>query len=256
MPLRGRSKFNLCACELPPGLTDVMCDDEVRLFTQYSTQWDALCHAREMFDADGDGVPEVRYYNGWEAAEEVGGSALGIAEMAAHGVQGRGVMIDLQRHFGDGRTLVGMRDLQAVLASDGIEVGHGDMLRLHTGFADHLLQGVREPAALESFGAVLDGRDQALLQWITDSGLSVLIADNVAVVARPSGLPPPVYTGPLMPLHAHCLFKLGMQLGELWHLTPLAQWLHANGRHRFLLTAAPLRLPGAAGSPVTPIATV
>jgi hypothetical protein len=209
-----------------------------------------------MFDADGDGAPEVRYYNGWEAAEEVGGSALGIAEMAAHCVQGRGVKIDLQRHFGDSRTLVGMRELQAVLASDGIEVGHGDMLRLHTGFADHLLQGVREPAALESFGAVLDGRDQALLQWITDSGLSVPIADDVAVVARPSGLPPPGYTGPLMPLHAHCLFKLGVPLGELWHLTPLAQWLHTNCRHRFLLTAAPLRLPGAAGSPVTPIATL
>ena len=37
---------------------------------------------------------------------------------------------------------------------------------------------------------------------------------------------------------------------------PLAQWLRTAGRSRFLLTAPPLRLPGAAGSPVTPIATV
>jgi hypothetical protein len=32
--------------------------------------------------------------------------------------------------------------------------------------------------------------------------------------------------------------------------------VRANGRHRFLLTAPPLRLPGAVGSPTTPIATV
>lgn len=54
----------------------------------------------------------------------------------------------------------------------------------------------------------------------------------------------------------HCLFKLGLPLGEFWHLTELAAWLRAHGRHRFFLTAPPLRLPKAAGSPVTPIATV
>jgi hypothetical protein len=59
-----------------------------------------------------------------------------------------------------------------------------------------------------------------------------------------------------LPLHEHCLFKNGIPLGELWHLTPLAEYLRAEGRTRFLLTAPPLRLPGAVGSPVTPIATV
>ena len=54
----------------------------------------------------------------------------------------------------------------------------------------------------------------------------------------------------------HCLFKLGIKLGELWYLTELAAWLHEKRRSRFLLTAPPLRLPGAAGSPVTPVATV
>ena len=36
----------------------------------------------------------------------------------------------------------------------------------------------------------------------------------------------------------------------------LADWLRARGRYRFLLTAPPLRLPGAVGSPATPVATV
>jgi hypothetical protein len=59
-----------------------------------------------------------------------------------------------------------------------------------------------------------------------------------------------------LPLHAHCLFRLGCYLGEMWYLTELADWLRAAGRSRFLLTAPPLRLPGAVGSPATPVATV
>jgi len=59
-----------------------------------------------------------------------------------------------------------------------------------------------------------------------------------------------------LPLHEHCLFRLGLPLGELWHLGDLAAWVATAGRHAFLLTAPPLRLPGAVGSPVTPVATV
>jgi hypothetical protein len=39
-------------------------------------------------------------------------------------------------------------------------------------------------------------------------------------------------------------------------MSPLADWLREHGRYRFLLTAPPLRLPGAVGSPATPIGTV
>ena len=45
-------------------------------------------------------------------------------------------------------------------------------------------------------------------------------------------------------------------LGEMRYPQELATWLRANGRSSFLLTAPPLRLPGAAGSPLNPIATV
>ena len=253
--LGDKPKFNLCACAIHPGLTDVINDDWVTMFTQYSTQWDALCHAGSMFDADGDGVPEVRFYNGFAGAKTVGSSELGLEHMAASCVQGRGVMLDLRRHFGDGRTVVGYDALMRVLDADQVDVATGDMVCLHTGFADRLLRGMRDGAELEATGAVLDGFDTRLLQWITDSGMSVLIADNVAVEAR-AGTIPPGYVGPMMPLHEHCLFKLGLHLGELWHLTPLSDWLQAHGRHHFLLTAPPLRLPGAVGSPASPVATV
>jgi hypothetical protein len=53
-----------------------------------------------------------------------------------------------------------------------------------------------------------------------------------------------------------------LKLGVSWIRTmanrgmALADWLCANNRSRFLLTTPPLRLPGAVGSPTTPIATV
>ncbi len=86
------------------------------------------------------------------------------------------------------------------------------------------------------------------------SNIAVIVADNYAVEDFPATLPNPCSS--LLPLHNLCLFKLGIHLGELWHLTPLAEWLHAHGRHRFMLTAPPLRLPGAVASPMTPVATV
>lgn len=262
-----------------PDCTDVISDDLVVMHLQYSTQWDGLGHVGQMFDANGDGVPEAVYYNGYRAGIDVvgpadgadcgifdfaripqrstsGAKALGIENMAERCVQGRAVMIDLHRHFGRERKLVGYDALMQVIEADGVEVENGDMVCLHTGFAQMLLEMKRTPDAhaLENSCAVLDGRDPRLLQWVTDSGLVALIADNYAVEAHPPASQPPRCAN--LPLHEHCLFKLGVHLGEIWHLTPLADWLHAHNRFRFLLTAPPLRLPGAIGSPATPIATV
>jgi hypothetical protein len=59
-----------------------------------------------------------------------------------------------------------------------------------------------------------------------------------------------------LPIHQRCLVDLGIHLGEMWYLTPLAKFLREKKRSRFLLTAPPLRLPGSFGSPSTPVATV
>jgi hypothetical protein len=165
-------------------------------------------------------------------------------------------MIDLHAHVGNTGTVVGYDMLMDIMAKDKVVVEEGDMVCLHTGFGEVLLGMNKQPdaAVLDKSGSSLDGRDERLKQWITDSGLIALIADNYAVETYPA-LP---HAGACasLPLHEHCLFKLGVHLGELWHLTPLANWLRAHGRSRFLLTAPPLRLPGAIGSPAAPIATV
>lgn len=275
---KGLVNFNCLLGDLEPGRTDVLSDDLAILYLQYSTQWDGLAHAGSMFDANADGLPEALYYNGFAAGRDIVGPsdtldagvpaapgaarstsaahALGIEGMARTGVQGRGVMVDLRAHLGDGRTLVGYDTLMRVLDTDGVVVEPGDIVCLHTGFAEVLL-GMRkrpEPATLVGSCAVLDGRDPKLLQWITDSQLAAIAADNYAVEAHPAR--PGNDCCAALPLHEHCLFKLGVHLGELWHLTPLAQWLRERGRTRFLLTAPPLNLPGAVASPVTPVATV
>jgi kynurenine formamidase len=264
----GKANYNFPLSREVPEFTDVICDDAVLIHTQYSTQWDSLAHVGAEFDADGDGEAEVVYYNGWRGGEDVLGPPdgdafegvearrLGIDRMAAKAVQGRGVLVDLRRHLGDDRTLVGHDQLMRIMEADGVEVEEGDMLCLHTGFADLLLGMGRKPDGerLHNACAALDGRDPALLRWIDDSGIACLIADNYAVEAYPAT--PGTGRHASLPLHELCLFKLGIHLGELWYLSELAAHLRQAGRSRFLLTAPPLRLPGAVGSPATPVATV
>ena len=269
----GKPNFNYPVSRDDAKFTDVVCDDLVLLTLQYSTQWDTLAHVGQMFDADDDGVPEMVFYNGYRAGVDiigpmdwttgkeekahVGARALGVENMAVKAIQGRAVMIDLEAHYGRERKLVGFDELSSVLARDKVVIEPGDMVCIRTGFDRMVLEMKRDPdeKLLHGACAVLDGRDERLLNWITRSGLASLIADNYAVEAAPSRPCAEDHCAAL-PLHAHCLFKLGVNLGELWYLSELADHLRAQGRNRFLLTAPPLRLPGAVGSPATPVGTV
>ena len=262
-------------CDDPTAL-DIVCDDQVLLTLQYSTQWDSLSHVGQMFDTQGDGIMRDVFYNGYRAGEDIigpvtfdakgkqtptnqqsGARKLGIENMAVSCVQGRAVMIDLEAHFGRSGHIVGYEDLMMVLDKDRVVVEPGDFVCIRTGFAQLLLDMNKQPdpKVLFSTTSAFDGRDQRLLQWIGDSGAVALLADNYAVECTPSRPCLDDFCATL-PLHAHCLFKLGCYLGEMWYHTELADWLRANGRNRFLLTAPPLRLPGAVGSPATPVATV
>ena len=176
--------------------------------------------------------------------------------MAETGVQGRGVLVNLVKPYGAGRTWVDYDMLMKAMDEQHVEVREGDMLLLYTGYCDAVMAMSKQPdeAKLEQSGAVLNGSDERLLDWIESSGISVLIADNQAVEGFSLG--GEIGENGLLPLHDRCLFKLGVHLGEYFWLKELAEYLDSVGRHAFLLTAPPLRLPGAAGSPATPVATV
>lgn len=256
-----------------PKFVDVWNDDKVTLWLQYSTQWDSFAHAGAEFDADGDGVEEAVYYNGYRAHEDLVGPTndargdgykhigfahhLGLEHMAFHGVQGRGVLIDVRHHLGDDFRGVDKKTLDEIMAADNVVVEPGDMVLIHTGFATRVLEWNKEATEQQLFTtcSYLDAHDPAILEWITDSQLSALISDNYAVEGMVAG-PKSSERQTLLPIHHLCLFKLGIPLGELFYLHELATWLREHNRSRFLLTAPPLRLPGAVGSPATPIATV
>ncbi|WP_053753426.1 cyclase family protein [Streptomyces sp. MMG1533] len=269
--------YNVVASEqIAPIFTDVWSDDVVTLWLQYSTQWDSLSHQGEQFDADGDGVAEPVYYNGYRPGVDIIGPQedakgdgsgslsfarhLGMEHMAEHGVQGRGVLVDLAHHLGTKWQPVNLKTLQEIMAADNVVVEPGDVLLLHTGMATQVLAWNKDPdpEAIHTTGSYLDAHDPALLEWIAESQISALVADNYAVEGVGPGMPPPTDMTPhtLLPIHNLCLFKLGVPLGELWYLDKLATWLREHNRSRFLLTAPPLNLPGTQGSPLTPIATV
>ena len=264
----GHEYYNMDWSKIVPGLTDVSADDVAIIHTQYSTQWDSLAHVGSLFDVNGDGQAERVYYNGYRAGtdvlalddgdfEGVAAPQLGIHNMAETCVQGRAVMFDFHAHYGDERIAVNYDMLSKIMADDDVVVEPGDMLIIHTGWAQMILDMNLDPDAekLHKSCAVLDSRDPKILEWVTDSGVAVIASDNMAVEDSRS-FPPKGGKGSRLPLHEHCLFKLGIHLGELWYLTELATWLRENKRSRFLLTAPPLRLTGAVGSPATPVGTV
>src|SRR6185503_16215600 len=135
----GKQNFAYEVRQDNPMQTDVVCDDVVLLTLQYSTQWDSFAHVGSLFDADGDGTAEPVFYNGYRAGVDVipakensnaeswnlyegsRAEALGIQNLAEHGAQGRGVMIDLHAHFGRKRHAVGYDDLRKIMDADKVE---------------------------------------------------------------------------------------------------------------------------------------
>lgn len=55
-------------------------------------------------------------------------------------------------------------------------------------------------------------------------------------------------------LHQHIIPMFGMPIGELWDLEELAATCARLGKYSFLLTSAPLRVPGGVASPPNAIA--
>src|SRR3546814_17762217 len=108
--------------------------------------------------------------------------------MATHGVQGRGVLVDLAHHLGHDWRAVDRKTLEEVMAADDLVVEPGDVLLLHTGYATKILEWAGQADVRQLFGscAYLDAHDESLLEWVAHSQLSPPDADHFAVEGHPA----------------------------------------------------------------------
>jgi kynurenine formamidase len=257
--------YNFDWSKVNKNLKDVASDDFVVLHNQFSTHWDGLAHRGAKYQIGNSNEVEMLYFNGYKAninfkihkEGTVKALALGVEHMAKHGLQTRGVLINLHKHFGNTETkAIGYKEITKVIEEENITISSGDILCFWTGLDQNLLSpdvNLNTELVLDWMG--LDGNDKKLLEWLHKTNIAAIVSDNRTIeYVNKNTISKEISSN--LPLHEYCLFRLGMPLGELWLLSELAEWLDRNGRSYFLLTAPPLNLTGAIGSPVTPIATV
>jgi kynurenine formamidase len=91
------------------------------------------------------------------------------------------------------------------------------------------------------------GPADEMVEWLWNLHVAAVAADNPGLDAWP---PTPEHGW----MHFHLLPLLGMPIGELWYLEELAADCAQDGVYEFMLTSAPLNLPGGVGSPPNALA--
>ena len=81
------------------------------------------------------------------------------------------------------------------------------------------------------------------------SEIAAIATDTWGFEVRPNEFP-----NAFQPLHQVAIPNMGLLVGEMWDLDGLAEECAGDGVYEFWLTAAPLPITGAVGSPVNPIA--
>jgi hypothetical protein len=170
---------------------------------------------------NGDGVAEKSITTGFgrrrhrrsdDAPSGFGARSIGIENLATAGVQGRGVLVDLERLHGRKRALIDYDGLMEALRAQNAEVEVGDFLCLYTGFADVVLEMRKKPdgAVLASVCSVLDGRDRACC-----SGSPIRASSQSAPTTLPlKRIRQRHRIVSCSAAACHCLFKLGLHLGN------------------------------------------
>lgn len=215
-------------------------DDYLFAALQCSTQWDALSHAwygTELYN----GVPE-------RAVRNTGAARLGIEKMARHFV-GRGVLLDLARAINNGDRLpqghaITAAELDAGVAFARTEVRRGDILLIRTGHVPWYYT----LADKSTFWTGAPGLGASTVEWLHRHEVAAVAMDTAAVEVQPAE------HGEGLPLHGALLRDLGLTLGELFELEGLAADCADDRVYEFLFVGQPLRIPGAVGSPINPLA--
>lgn len=218
-------------------------DDYLFAALQASTQWDGLAHAWYG----------EHLYNGVHEKEIRGTGArkLGIDRLYQHFVA-RGVLLDVARAVNGGHRLEAGRaiqsaDLDRAVERAGTDIRTGDVLLVRTGH----LGWYYTLGKKAEFWAGAPGLGHSTVAWLHERQVAAVAMDNITVEVQPAE---DAASGATLPLHGALLRDLGLTLGEMFALDELADDCAADSVYEFLFVAPPLRITGAVGSPINPLA--
>jgi kynurenine formamidase len=149
--------------------------------------------------------------------------------------------------------------IQAALDAQSLGIRPGDILMLHTGWCEWFLGLTPEDKQRTRDSRRATGIAQSLefVSWAWDNRIAVIAADNFALECLPAVPGSPFrHSAPNDHgmMHQQLLAKLGMPLGELWRLGPLARHMKTTGSWEAFISIKPLNITGGTGSPANAIA--
>ncbi len=200
------------------------------------THIDALSHQANGLRMFGDVAVDA-------AESPAGFSRLGIETVPP--LVRRGVLLDVAGHQGKARLQarheISADELTACAAAQGVEVRAGDVLLARTGYGTLWHD---EAAYLEAAGVARSGT-----LWAAEKGVVAVGADNMAWDVPDVRDPE---TGATLFAHLYLLPQKGIYIIENVYLEELAR----DRVYTFAFVGIPLKLQGATGSPLRPVALV
>jgi len=208
--------------------------DAIAMGSHVGTHIDALCH----FSCGG------KLHGGEDVAgqQSYGGGLRKYAVDTVAPILRRGVLLDVAAALGGAPLAedfeITPEHLEAAVAAQGSEIRKGDVVLLRTGWARYF-----EDARQYVRDAHGPGPSLAGAQWLSVRGIFAAGSDTVAFEKVPA---------PAMPAHVHLLVDSGIHIIECLNLEELS----ADGVWEFAFVAAPMKIRGATGAPVRPLALV
>lgn len=200
---------------------------------QVGTQIDAFAH--QMW---GDSF--YNCYKWADIATRGGFKKLGAENIG--GLMTRGVLIDVAGAKGldmlPTSYIITPEDLQQALDKSHMKINPGDAVLIRTGWTKIIGKENNR------YGSANAGLGIAAGQWLIKQDPMMVAADNCCVEVRPS------QPGHSLPLHAMFLIQHGIFLLENLDLEKLA----AAGATEFAFVVQPLKIKGATGAPIAPMA--
>ncbi len=189
-----------------------------------------------------------KFYNGHDAFQLTtprGTLKLGIESVPP--IVTRGIMIDASSLYNkemlDKGHAINREDAERFLKENGLRLSAGDAVFVHTGISKLWM----EPARYNEYFEASPGIGYSLAKWLGEMDISVAGADTPSTEVVPSEI-----RGTRLPVHQYLITKCGIRLIDNIKLDELAR----DKVYEFLFVCSALRIRGATGSPVNPLAIV